>query len=77
MDAILPDGTIVNPTQRERDVAERLARRSGTITPLQTNNGTHIITDYVGDSAVFLNQFRPPVSMRVRNLTPPQQRGNR
>lgn len=77
MDAILPGGILVNPTQRERDVAERLALRQGIITELQTRNGTHIITDYVGDNAAFLNRFRPPVSARVRDLNPPQRRGNR
>jgi hypothetical protein len=77
MDAILPGGIIVNPTQRERDVAEKLALRQGTITEIQTRNGTHIISEYVGDNAGFLGRFRPPVSSRVRDMNPAQPHNKR
>lgn len=77
MDAILPGGVIVNPTPRERDVAEKLAQRQGILTELRTLTGTHVITDYVGDNAAFLGQFRPPVSSRVRDMNPPQQHSNK
>ena len=53
MDAILPGGIYLNVTQAERDVIERTALSRGTLTPVQTRNGTHIITEYVGDVGAF------------------------
>ena len=77
MDAILPGGIIVNPTERERDVAEKLALRQGTLTEIQTRNGMHVHSEFVGDNAAFLGRFRPPVSSRVRDMNPAQQHSNK